>query len=146
MRRSDDPVFFEVRAGGASAGEVEDPLRAADAVSQAGGGHPRVLERDHRPRPKDGRLRTQVREKDPNAKILIVGDFNDDPINSSFKKVLNTKLRFKDEFARHKILDILGDFYLLGKPIRGKIKASKSGHTQNVGLLKKIRDSLIEKN
>ncbi len=62
------------------------------------------------------------------------------------KKVLNTKLRFEDEFARHKILDILGDFYLLGKPIRGKIQASKSGHTQNVGLLKKIRDSLIEKN
>ena len=62
------------------------------------------------------------------------------------KKVLNTKLRFEDEFARHKILDILGDFYLLGKPIRGKIKANKSGHTQNVGLLKIIRDSLIEKN
>ena len=62
------------------------------------------------------------------------------------KKVLNTKLRFEDEFARHKILDILGDFYLLGKPIRGKIKAHKSGHTQNVGLLKKIRESLIEKN
>jgi len=61
------------------------------------------------------------------------------------KKVLNTKLRFKDEFARHKILDILGDFYLLGKPIRGKIKAYKSGHTQNVGLLKKVRESLIEK-
>ena len=62
------------------------------------------------------------------------------------KKVLNTKLRFEDEFARHKILDILGDFYLLGKPIRGKIIASKSGHTQNVGLLKIIRDSLAEKN
>ena len=62
------------------------------------------------------------------------------------KKVINTKLRFEDEFARHKILDILGDFYLLGKPIRGKIKAHKSGHTQNVGLLKKVRESLIEKN
>jgi UDP-3-O-[3-hydroxymyristoyl] N-acetylglucosamine deacetylase len=61
-------------------------------------------------------------------------------------KVINTKLRFEDEFARHKILDILGDFYLLGKPIRGKIKAHKSGHTQNVGLLKKVRESLIEKN
>jgi UDP-3-O-[3-hydroxymyristoyl] N-acetylglucosamine deacetylase len=61
------------------------------------------------------------------------------------KKVINTKLRFEDEFARHKILDILGDFYLLGKPIRGKIKAHKSGHTQNVGLLKKISESLIEK-
>ena len=62
------------------------------------------------------------------------------------KKVLNTKLRFEDEFPRHKILDILGDFYLLGKPIRGKIKACKSGHTQNVGLLKIIRDNLIENN
>jgi len=38
----------------------------------------------------------QVREKDPNAKILIVGDFNDDPINSSFKKVLNTKAKKKN--------------------------------------------------
>lgn len=58
------------------------------------------------------------------------------------KKVLNTELRYPDEFPRHKILDILGDFYLLGKPIRGKISASKSGHTQNVGLLKEIRKSL----
>ena len=59
------------------------------------------------------------------------------------KKVLNTELRFKDEFPRHKILDILGDFYLLGKPIRGRIKAYKSGHTQNIGLLQYIRDSLV---
>jgi len=62
------------------------------------------------------------------------------------KKVLNTKLRFKDEFPRHKILDILGDFYLLGKPIRGHIKAHKSGHTQNIGLLKNIQDNLLQKN
>lgn len=62
------------------------------------------------------------------------------------KKVLNTKLRFKDEFPRHKILDILGDFYLLGNPIRGRIKAVKSGHTQNIGLLKNIQNNLIQKN
>ena len=62
------------------------------------------------------------------------------------KKVLNTELRFKDEFPRHKILDILGDFYLLGKPIRGRIRARKSGHTQNIGLLKHIQDNLIQKN
>ena len=61
------------------------------------------------------------------------------------KKVLNTELRFKDEFPRHKILDILGDFYLLGKPIRGRIKASKSGHTQNIGLLQHIKDNLVQK-
>ncbi len=62
------------------------------------------------------------------------------------KKVLNTKLRFKDEFPRHKILDILGDFYLLGKPIRGHVKACRSGHTQNVGLLQNIQDTLVQKN
>ncbi len=60
------------------------------------------------------------------------------------KKVLNTKLRFEDEFARHKILDILGDFYLLGKPIRGHIKAHLTGHTQNIGLLKKIQENYLQ--
>lgn len=55
------------------------------------------------------------------------------------KKVLNTELRYENEFARHKILDILGDFYLLGKPVRGHIRAHKSGHTQNIGLLKQIQ-------
>lgn len=59
-------------------------------------------------------------------------------------KVLNTELRFEDEFVRHKILDIIGDFYLLGKPIRGLIRAHKSGHTQNIGLLKQIQESLSQ--
>jgi len=60
------------------------------------------------------------------------------------KKVLNTELRFEDEFARHKILDILGDFFLLGKPIRGHIKAHRTGHTQNIGLLKIIQENLCQ--
>jgi two-component system nitrogen regulation response regulator NtrX len=60
------------------------------------------------------------------------------------EKVLNTQLRYENEFARHKILDILGDFYLLGKPIRGYIKAHKSGHTQNIGLLKTIKEDLAQ--
>lgn len=38
----------------------------------------------------------QVREQDPGAKILIMGDFNDDPTNASFKKVLKTKSRKKN--------------------------------------------------
>ena len=38
----------------------------------------------------------QIREKDPAAKILIMGDFNDDPINTSFKKVLHTKRKKKE--------------------------------------------------
>jgi len=56
------------------------------------------------------------------------------------EKVVNTTLRFPDEFARHKILDILGDFYLLGRPIRGRITAQMTGHTENYALMKLIRE------
>jgi UDP-3-O-[3-hydroxymyristoyl] N-acetylglucosamine deacetylase len=53
--------------------------------------------------------------------------------------VLNsTGLRFKDEFVRHKILDLIGDFSLLGYPIHGHIIANKSGHTTNLKFLKKL--------
>jgi UDP-3-O-[3-hydroxymyristoyl] N-acetylglucosamine deacetylase len=47
-------------------------------------------------------------------------------------------LRFKDEFVRHKILDIIGDFALLGMPLRGKIKAEKSGHSIHASLMSKL--------
>ena len=53
---------------------------------------------------------------------------------------MNTQLRFADEFARHKILDIMGDFYLLGRPVRGRIVARMTGHSDNIALLQKIRD------
>jgi two-component system nitrogen regulation response regulator NtrX len=58
------------------------------------------------------------------------------------EKVVNTTLRFPDEFARHKILDILGDFYLLGRPIRGKVTAQMTGHSENVAMMKRIREQL----
>jgi UDP-3-O-[3-hydroxymyristoyl] N-acetylglucosamine deacetylase len=53
-------------------------------------------------------------------------------------EVLNTALRFPDEFVRHKILDIIGDLYLLGYPIRGKVTARLTGHRDNIALLKQI--------
>jgi UDP-3-O-acyl N-acetylglucosamine deacetylase len=52
--------------------------------------------------------------------------------------ILNTELRFPDEFVRHKILDIVGDLYLLGYPIRGKVTARLTGHRDNIALLKQI--------
>jgi len=58
------------------------------------------------------------------------------------EKVVNTTLRFPDEFARHKILDIMGDTYLLGRPLRGHIVAHKTGHSDNIALLREIRRSL----
>lgn len=58
-------------------------------------------------------------------------------------RVINTKLRFEEELARHKILDIIGDFYLLGRPIRGKITAQKTGHTENATMVNLIKESFI---
>lgn len=53
--------------------------------------------------------------------------------------ILNSSgLRFKDEFVRHKILDLIGDLSLLGFPIHGHIVANKSGHTTNLKFLKKL--------
>jgi len=55
--------------------------------------------------------------------------------------IVNTTLRFPEEMARHKILDILGDFYLLGAPLRGAIHARKTGHSHNVALVRAIREA-----
>lgn len=56
--------------------------------------------------------------------------------------VINNTLRFEDEFARHKVLDLLGDLYLLGGHLRARVVAIKSGHPLNVKLLKKLDQAL----
>jgi len=53
--------------------------------------------------------------------------------------VINNKLRYSDEFLRHKILDLIGDLYLLGRPIKAHIVALKSGHSLNLELIKMIQ-------
>jgi UDP-3-O-acyl-N-acetylglucosamine deacetylase len=58
------------------------------------------------------------------------------------EKVVNTALHFPDEFARHKILDIMGDVYLLGRPLRGMITARMTGHSDNIALLREIQRAL----
>ncbi len=52
--------------------------------------------------------------------------------------VIKNKLRYENEFTRHKILDLIGDLYLLGQPIKGSIIAIRSGHSLNLKLAKKI--------
>ncbi|MBI4778761.1 UDP-3-O-[3-hydroxymyristoyl] N-acetylglucosamine deacetylase [Candidatus Desantisbacteria bacterium] len=49
-------------------------------------------------------------------------------------------LRFKDELVRHKILDLIGDLSLIGRPILGHVLAVKSGHNLNLILARKISD------
>jgi UDP-3-O-[3-hydroxymyristoyl] N-acetylglucosamine deacetylase len=50
-------------------------------------------------------------------------------------RIINTALRFPDEFVRHKVLDLLGDLYLTGKFVQGKISAFLTGHTENLALV-----------
>ncbi len=61
------------------------------------------------------------------------------------EKIVNTELRFPDEFVRHKVLDLIGDFYLLNRPVRGRVIARLTGHTENISLLKKIQEAIREK-
>jgi UDP-3-O-acyl N-acetylglucosamine deacetylase len=58
------------------------------------------------------------------------------------EKVINPPLRFPDEFVRHKVLDIIGDFYLLGRPFQGKVIAKGTGHTENIAMLKLINEKM----
>jgi UDP-3-O-[3-hydroxymyristoyl] N-acetylglucosamine deacetylase len=54
-------------------------------------------------------------------------------------RVLNSDgLRYEDEFVKHKILDAIGDLYLLGHPLIGAYQGHKSGHAMNNALLRKL--------
>ena len=58
-------------------------------------------------------------------------------------KVINTDLRYPEELARHKILDAIGDLFLIGRPLRAKVNAVMTGHSDNVKVLRALRQ-LIE--
>ncbi len=58
------------------------------------------------------------------------------------EKIVNTVLRFPNEFARHKVLDLIGDLYLLGRPLHAHVTASKTGHSDNLTLVKAIHESI----
>ena len=60
---------------------------------------------------------------------IVVDDFS----------ILNPEgLRYPDEFARHKVLDAIGDLALLGRPVLGTLTAVKSGHALNQALVRKV--------
>jgi UDP-3-O-[3-hydroxymyristoyl] N-acetylglucosamine deacetylase len=52
--------------------------------------------------------------------------------------VLNNKLRFEDEFVRHKILDAIGDLALLGHPLVGRLEANRAGHALHAAVANKL--------
>ena len=88
-----------------------------------------------------------------NAIVIVDKEIPDEELRSMLTKfdieqnavlgqngILNNRLlRFKNEPARHKLLDMLGDLALIGAPIKGQILAARPGHAVNIEFAKKIR-------
>jgi len=66
------------------------------------------------------------------------GSLDNAIVVDEYKIINKDGLRYKDEFVRHKILDAMGDLFMLGKPLLGKFTAFKSGHELNNRLLRAL--------
>lgn len=73
---------------------------------------------------------------------LALGGSFDNAVVIGEGGVLNGALRFRDELVRHKVLDLLGDLYLLGRPVVGTIIAHSAGHLLHTRLVKEIQRHL----
>jgi UDP-3-O-[3-hydroxymyristoyl] N-acetylglucosamine deacetylase len=70
---------------------------------------------------------------------LALGGSLDNAIVMDEYRVLNQDgLRYGDEFVKHKVLDAIGDLYLLGHPLIGAFSGYKSGHSLNNQLLRRL--------
>ena len=69
---------------------------------------------------------------------LIRGGSCENAIVLSEDGVMNGTLRWPDEFVRHKALDLIGDFALLGKPLLGHVKACRAGHAAHATFVGKL--------
>ena len=74
-------------------------------------------------------------------KGLAIGGSLDNAVVLGETGVLNNPLRFPDEFVRHKILDLLGDLVLLGKPLHAHVVATRAGHEIHTQLVQSILKS-----
>jgi UDP-3-O-[3-hydroxymyristoyl] N-acetylglucosamine deacetylase/3-hydroxyacyl-[acyl-carrier-protein] dehydratase len=71
--------------------------------------------------------------------------FNKDYVEVKNEGILNNvELRYKNEPARHKLLDLVGDLALAGRPIKGQILAARHGHAANVAFAKKLKKEMKE--
>jgi UDP-3-O-[3-hydroxymyristoyl] N-acetylglucosamine deacetylase len=71
-------------------------------------------------------------------KGLATGGSLDNAVVLDEYGILNDKLRFEDEFVRHKILDVIGDLALLGRPLLGHVVVYKGGHALHAELVHEI--------
>lgn len=94
-----------------------------------------------------------------NAIVIVDRDASEEELKSLNKKlgieesiilgsngIINNKLlRFKNEPARHKLLDLIGDLALIGAPVKGQILAARPGHKSNVEFTKMLRKLYLQK-
>ena len=69
---------------------------------------------------------------------LIRGASTENAIVLTREAVMNPPLRYRDEFVRHKVLDLIGDLALVGKQILGNIVADRAGHAMHTALVSKL--------
>jgi UDP-3-O-[3-hydroxymyristoyl] N-acetylglucosamine deacetylase/3-hydroxyacyl-[acyl-carrier-protein] dehydratase len=75
----------------------------------------------------------------------LAGLFNKPKVEVKKEGILNNvELRYKNEPARHKLLDLVGDLALVGRPLKAQILAARPGHAANVGFAKKIKKMMVQ--
>jgi UDP-3-O-[3-hydroxymyristoyl] N-acetylglucosamine deacetylase len=57
--------------------------------------------------------------------------------------IISGPLRFRDEFVRHKVLDLIGDLMLLGRPLQGRIHARKAGHALHIEFARALHAAIL---
>jgi UDP-3-O-[3-hydroxymyristoyl] N-acetylglucosamine deacetylase len=72
---------------------------------------------------------------------LALGGSLDNAVVIGETGVLNNRLRFEDEFVRHKVLDAIGDLALLGHPVVGHVEATRAGHALHAALCRRLGES-----
>ncbi len=71
--------------------------------------------------------------------------FNKQKVEVKKEGILNNvELRYKNEPARHKLLDVIGDLALIGRPLKAQILAARPGHAANVGFAKKVKKLMMD--
>lgn len=79
----------------------------------------------------------------PQDEIQRIADLMGQPCPDTDKLgYINTDLRFDNEPARHKLMDLIGDFSLIGRPLKGRIIARRPGHSVNTAFASQIRKEI----
>jgi UDP-3-O-[3-hydroxymyristoyl] N-acetylglucosamine deacetylase len=140
LRVGDDNTYVEIGPGDFSVSysiDFTEPAIGSQTYVYSGGDYKALI----------APARTFGRLKDVDAMRtmgLALGGSLENAIVVDNDIILNPEgLRFKDEFVRHKILDLLGDLWLLGRPVTGSIKAARANHRLHVELARTIWSGLI---